>query len=108
MDAGIPVAGPYIDQEAGYMSAAGVSESPLQCSLGTAWVGNFVLPDDTTGGSPTQMVLPAPVGNGRLVVQALLAGNVTWDWGLQTLLDADHVRALESAIGRFPREASSA
>ena len=36
-----PAAGPYFDQESGYLSASGSSESPLQCSLGTAWVGNF-------------------------------------------------------------------
>jgi sugar (pentulose or hexulose) kinase len=94
LSAGIPVAGPYIDHEAGYASAAHVSAKPLQCSLGTAWVGNFLLPDDTTGHAPYQLVLPAPVGQGRLIIQPLLTGNVTWDWALATLVDADHDAAL--------------
>lgn len=102
--AGIPVAGPYIDQEAGYMAATGVSARPLQCSLGTAWVGNFVLPSDTTGTSPTQIVLPSPTNDGRLVVQPLLAGNVAWDWGLQALMDVDHGRAIEKATAVFRRQ----
>lgn len=91
---GIPVAGPYIDHEAGYASAAHVSVKPLQCSLGTAWVGNFLLPDETTGHAPYQLVLPSPVGKGRLIIQPLLTGNVTWDWALETLVDADHAAAL--------------
>jgi len=89
------VAGPYMDHEAGYLSATGSSRRPLQCSLGTAWVGNFILPEITGGRSPIQLVLPAPVGDGRLVVQPLLTGNVTWDWALKTLVHADHEKALE-------------
>ncbi len=96
LSAGIPVAGPYIDHEAGYASAAHVSEKPLQCSLGTAWVGNFLLPDDTTGHAPYQLVLPSPVGAGRLIIQPLLTGNMTWDWALETLVDADHAVALRA------------
>lgn len=94
---GLPVAGPYMDHEAGYLSAAAVSARPLQCSLGTAWVGNFVVPTTTTGGSPVQLVIPAPVGEGRLVVQPLLTGNVAWDWGLTALVDPDH----STAVGRL-------
>lgn len=100
---GIPVAGPYIDQEAGYMSAAGVSDRPLHCSLGTAWVGNFVLPEDTTGRSPSQIVIPSPVGRGRLVIQALPAGNVTWDWALETFYGGDHRQALRDAASDFSK-----
>ena len=94
---GIPVAGPYIDQETGYLSTVGVCERPLQCSLGTAWVGNFILPGKTNGFSPTQIVLPSPVGKGRLVIQPLLTGNTVWDWGLAHLLDAKRERALALA-----------
>ena len=94
---GVPVAGPYFDQETGYLSALGVSERPLQCSLGTAWVGNFTLPDNTTGSSPFQLVVPAPVSDGRLVVQPLLTGNDAWDWGLNTFMDPDRDTALRMA-----------
>jgi sugar (pentulose or hexulose) kinase len=93
---GIPVAGPYIDQEAGYLSAVGVSKRPLQCSLGTAWVGNFAVSNDATGGSSHQLVLSDPVQDGRLVVLPLLAGNTSWDWGLRTFLNTDHKKALSS------------
>jgi len=103
LSAGIPVAGPYIDQEAGYLSAVALSCRPLHCSLGTAWVGNFCLPDDTTGTSPTQIVLPDPSGHGRLVVQVLLTGNPTWDWALRTLLGKDQKLALTQAAGIFRR-----
>jgi len=102
LTAGIPVAGPYIDQEGGYMAAALASARPLQCSLGTAWVGNFVLPEGMHGGSPSQLVLPAPVGEGRLVVQPLLTGNATWDWAL-SLLDKEHDAALAKARAVFAK-----
>lgn len=98
---GLPVAGPYIDQEAAYMSTAGLSDRPLQCSLGTAWVGNFVLPDDTTGRSPRQLVIPSPVGEGRLVIMPLAAGNLTWEWALQTYLSPDPKKALKKAAAVF-------
>jgi sugar (pentulose or hexulose) kinase len=83
---GLPVAGPYIDQEAAYLCAASGMQRPLQCSLGTAWVGNFTLPEATPDGSPCQIVLPSPTGTGCLVVLPLLAGNLTWDWTLRTFL----------------------
>ena len=102
LDAGVPVAGPYIDQEGGYMAAALASDRPLQFSLGTAWVGNFVLPEGMKGGSPSQLVLPAPVGEGCLVVQPLLTGNATWDWSL-SLLDRDHERAVAKARTVFAK-----
>ena len=100
---GVPVAGPYIDQEAGYLSAVGVSERPLQCSLGTAWVGNFILPDGTDGSSPFQLVLPAPVDNGRLVIQPLLTGNVAWEWGLKMFMDPHQNKALSKAAEVFTK-----
>nr|HUW84437.1 FGGY family carbohydrate kinase [Phycisphaerae bacterium] len=100
---GIPVAGPYMDHEAGYLSAAHLARRPLQCSLGTAWVGNFLLSKNARWSSPFQLVIPAPVGNGWLIIQPLLTGNVSWDWALQTLLDADKTRAiarLDAVFGR--------
>jgi sugar (pentulose or hexulose) kinase len=100
LEEGIPVAGPYLDQEAGYLSAAGAARRPLHVSLGTAWVGNFVLPERFSGSSPTQLVLPAPAGSGRLVVQPLLAGNPTWDWALARFAGKD---PLASAARVFSR-----
>jgi xylulokinase len=98
---GIPVAGPYNDHEAGFMSAMRTSKKPLQCSLGTAWVGNFVLPEDSTGKSPFHLPVPAPASDGRLVIMPLLTGNVTWDWALQIFVDADHRKALQLQQGIF-------
>ncbi len=95
--AGIPVAGPYIDQEAGFLASLGTLRRPLQCSLGTAWVGNFVLPPRLHGGSPYQLVLPNPAGDGRLVVQPLLSGNAAWDWALASLIGGKPVHALDRA-----------
>jgi gluconokinase len=103
LPAGIPVAGPYMDHEAGYLSAAGVSRRPLACSLGTAWVGNFVLGDRERWRSPVQLVLPAPVGAGRLVVQPLLTGNVTWDWALANFVHPDRGEALARLEAVFDR-----
>jgi len=94
LEPGLPVAGPYNDHEAGYLSASHVSKSPLQCSLGTAWVGNFVTRPGTEGHQPIQLVVPAPIGDGRLTIQPLLTGNVTWDWALETWIDHDHKTAL--------------
>jgi sugar (pentulose or hexulose) kinase len=85
LDEGIPVAGPYIDQEAGYLSAVGVTRS---------------LPSGRRGSSPSELVLPAPVGRGRLVVQPLLAGNRTWDWALGTFGGAEPLRTAARAFGR--------
>jgi len=82
---GIPVAGPYMDHEAGFLAAAAaVGTDVLQCSLGTAWVGNFLhrrLPPPPGG---LNLVLPAPVGQGRLIVRVLPAGNSTLDWAVST------------------------
>ncbi|MCP4640690.1 MAG: FGGY-family carbohydrate kinase [bacterium] len=94
---GIPVAGPYIDQEAGYLAAASGSKRPLQCSLGTAWVGNYTCAREDGAGSPYQLVLASPLGAGDLVVQPLLTGNTNWDWALTSLVDSDHERALSQA-----------
>lgn len=101
LPAGIPVAGPYNDHEAGYVAAAHLSERPLQCSLGTAWVGNFVVEGDLPPGSGYQLPVPSPKGDGLLVVQALLTGNQTWDWGLHHLLHNDHKTALRALDAIF-------
>lgn len=94
---GLPVAGPYFDQESCYLSATGASERPLQISLGTAWVGNFRLPGDAAGSSPTQLVVDSPLDEGRLVVQPLLTGNLAWEWGLRQLIRRDLAGALSKA-----------
>lgn len=100
LDASAPprVVGPYMDHEAGYMAAAGASRRPMQCSLGTAWVANFVMPPGAGWQSAFQLVLPSPMGAGHLVVQPLLTGNVTWDWALTTFLGGSHA----SALSRYP------
>ena len=103
LPAGIPVAGPYIDQEAGYLTAAAGPGRPLQCSLGTAWVGNFVLPAGTGGRSSLQMAIPAPVGRGRMIIQALLMGNTTWDWAREAFLPPDLEDPLDHAIALCKR-----
>jgi len=90
----IPVAGPYGDQEAGFISCMEVSDSPLQCSLGTAWVGNFIIDHPDSGRSPFQLPIPAPKGGGLLVIQPLLTGNVTWDWALKAFVDPHEKKAL--------------
>jgi sugar (pentulose or hexulose) kinase len=97
LPAGIPVAGPYMDHEAGYLSVAGTTARPLQCSLGTAWVGNFLVPEGSGGRSPIQLSIPSPLGPGRLVIQPLLTGNVTWDWALETFAGGGRARALAAA-----------
>ena len=101
LPAGIPVAGPYFDHEAGYLSAVGVSDRPLQCSLGTAWVGNFCLPVNEQAKSPTQIVVPAPQHAGWLIVQPLLTGNVTWDWALDTFVGGRPATAVRRAAKIF-------
>lgn len=97
LPSGLPVAGPYNDHEAGYLSVSHVSRQPLECSLGTAWVGNFFLPPGFEGISPFQLSIAAPSGTGRLVIMPLLTGNVTLDWALQTFLAADRGDALRQA-----------
>jgi len=94
LPAGIPVAGPYNDHEAGYLSVLHASRQPLECSLGTAWVGNFVVLDQPAGGSPFQLCIPAPTGTGRQVIMPLLTGNVTLDWALASFVHADPKTAL--------------
>jgi len=101
LSAGIPVAGPYNDHEGAFCASANVVKQPLQCSLGTAWVGNFVLPAEMQGGSPWQLPIPSPLGPGRLVIQPLLTGNVTWDWALATFVDPDHQQALAKQADIF-------
>lgn len=94
---GVPVAGPYIDQEAAFLSASAGEEAMLQCSLGTAWVGNFILPTSRAGASPFQLVLPSPLGRGKLIVQPLLTGNTNWDWALETFVSTQAESALAEA-----------
>jgi xylulokinase len=101
---GIPVVGPYHDQEAGYLSAAGASQRPLQCSLGTAWVGNFSLPERARWYSPTQLVLAPVIGTGWLVVQPLSTGNVAWDWGIEHFVGRDRDLALRKVARIFQDE----
>jgi sugar (pentulose or hexulose) kinase len=102
LPAGIPVAGPYMDHEAGYLSSAGVSARPLQCSLGTAWVGNFVTAKAPPPGF--NLVLPSPLGRGSLVVRVMSAGNMTQNWALESLIDPDHAKALKQAEAIFDEE----
>lgn len=97
LPAGIPVAGPYNDHEAGYLSVLHVSRQPLECSLGTAWVGNFLLPPELEGRSPFQLSIAAPTGTGRQVIMPLLTGNVTLDWASATFVHPDPQTAFERA-----------
>lgn len=101
---GLPVAGPYMDHEAGYMAARHISSHPLQCSLGTAWVGNFVVPAHTAGGSSIQLLIPAPTARGQLVIQPLLTGNVSWDWALNCFVHEDIAGALSAAERIFQQQ----
>ncbi len=100
---GIPVAGPYFDQEASFLSASGACKHPLQVSLGTAWVGNFIVPENYEGMSSTQIVVPSPLDEGRLVVQPLLTGNPAWEWGLRQFVDPSLSRALSLAKPIFQK-----
>lgn len=100
---GIPVIGPYNDHEAGYMSTTKVSANPLECSLGTAWVGTFRLPSNAHGKSPYQLAIPAPDGKGMLIIQPLLTGNVTWDWALTSFVDSNRKKSLAKQESIFSR-----
>lgn len=97
LPAGIPVAGPYNDHEAGYLSVMHLSKHPLECSLGTAWVGNFVLENGFENGSGIQLPIPAPAGNGMLIIQPLLTGCLTWDWALAQFVHEDHRESIRLA-----------
>jgi L-xylulokinase len=92
----LPTAGPYMDHEAGYLAVTGLGRRVMQCSLGTAWVANYL----SSGGPPLpgamSLVLPSPLGGGRLVIRVMLAGNASWDWGAATLVGASP-RAMERA-----------
>jgi len=98
---GIPVAGPYFDHEAGYLASAGVSSRPLHCSLGTAWVGSYVVESGPPPASGLNLVVPSPVGPGSLVVRVMLAGNASWDWALATLAGAGAARTPARAEAVF-------
>jgi sugar (pentulose or hexulose) kinase len=99
LPSGIPVAGPYNDHESGYRSVLHASRRPLECSLGTAWVGNFVLPPAVSGGAPFQICIPSPTGNGRQIIMPLMTGNVTLEWALSTFVHSDRQTALDRADG---------
>ncbi len=101
LPAGLPVAGPYIDHEAGYLSAAGTADRPLQCSLGTAWVGNFVAKDAPPSSWGLDLVLPSPVDARSLILRVMAAGNVAWDWALDTLVSRRRADALMRADAIF-------
>ena len=101
LKAGVPVAGPYIDQEACYLSAHAAARRPLQVSLGTAWVGNFVLPHGRRCEAPLQLVLPSPVDGGRFVVMPTLTGNAAWDWALSEVAGGNGDVALHAAVRVF-------
>jgi xylulokinase len=103
---GIPVVGPYMDHEAGYLAAVGAAakgQHPLQLSLGTAWVGNLALPDTVRWTNPFQLVLPSPACPGWMVCQPLLTGNVSWDWGLHNLIAGDGKAVLKTVQRIFNR-----
>jgi sugar (pentulose or hexulose) kinase len=73
-------------------------------SLGTAWVGNFSLPEGTKWRSPSQLVLAPLIGRGWFVVQPLTTGNVAWDWALRQFVGRDHREALRKAARIFEEE----
>lgn len=98
---GLPVAGPYFDHEAGYLSVAGGPGRALELSLGTAWVGSFVQPAGRPPAGPLQLILPNPAGAGSLIVRVMLAGTVSWDWALRTHLPGPPARALRAADAVF-------
>jgi xylulokinase len=101
LPAGLPVAGPYIDHEAAYQAAAGVSTWPLLCSLGTAWVGSYVQQHTAPPDGALSLVLPSPTGRGDLVLRVMRAGTGTWDWALATLLSGSPRSALARAEAVF-------
>jgi xylulokinase len=114
LPASIPVSGPYMDHEAGYLSAVevdaqqndkspkeSVRKLPLQCSLGTAWVGNFVSDAVQPPAYGVDLVLPSPVNAASLILRVMTAGNLTWDWGLDNLLGGPRAAALEQAEAIF-------
>lgn len=98
---GIPVAGPYFDQESCYLASTGAADNPLQISLGTAWVGNFIIPTNMKGVSPTQIVVRSPLDDGDLIVQPVLTGNHSWEWGLRNLISPNIKSALNIAAKIF-------
>lgn len=101
LGAGIPVAGPYMDHEAGYLSCANAAQRPLQCSMGTAWVGNFVASKPPASSAGLDLLLPSPVDRRFQVLRVMRAGVVTWDWGLTTLIAPDLHAALKQADAIF-------
>lgn len=101
LSAGIPVYGPFIDQEGGYLSVQASHPAPLQLSLGTAWVGNFVCSSRISGRSPFQLAIPAPGEMDRLIIQPLLTGNMAWDWALRTFIGGRSQKALCEASNLF-------
>lgn len=101
---GLAVAGPYNDHEAGYASVSAHGSRPLLGSLGTAWVGTMRLPERAGGASAFGFILPAPVGPGRIALQPLLTGNVTWEWAMEQFVHADRATALRLQEAIFGEE----
>jgi len=101
LSADLPVAGPYMDHEAGYLSACGVSDRPVQCSLGTAWVGNFVLPPGREPEAGLNLILPSPVGPGQMICRVMLAGNASWDWAMRSFVGGTTARHFARAERAF-------
>ncbi|MBM3290220.1 MAG: hypothetical protein FJY92_08725, partial [Candidatus Hydrogenedentes bacterium] len=97
LEPNIPVAGPYIDQEAALQSVHCVAARPLQCSLGTAWVGNFSLRRSLVGSASMQFVLRGADAHTRTIVLPLLTGNTAWDWALSRFLGGNQREALAKA-----------
>ena len=71
------------------------------CSLGTAWVGSFVADAIQPAQRGIDLVLPSPVNAASLILRVMTAGNLTWDWGLETLLSKSRPAALEQAGAIF-------
>lgn len=99
LPSGIPVAGPYNDHEAGYASIVDSCPGSMLVSLGTAWVGT--LPPATASPTAFGFVLPAPTGEGVILIQPLLTGNVTWDWALEQFVHPDRETALRLSEAIF-------
>ncbi|MHC4887080.1 MAG: xylulokinase [Planctomycetota bacterium] len=104
LPAGIPVLGPYMDHEAGYLALGGLSKRPLQCSLGTAWVINASVPQSFERSMNGQLILPGLHGRGRFCVTALATGNVVWDWALQTFFGSHDGEAVKAADRLLAKE----
>jgi sugar (pentulose or hexulose) kinase len=99
---GTPVAGPYMDHEAGYLAAVQAGTRPLQVSLGTAGVGHYTTPTLNPAPDRLQLVLPSPVTDSEwLVVAPLRTGSPAWDWAVTVLADEDRDKGFARADAWF-------